>query len=61
MKKVICISNNCDNKDVTYYMPIDDEKIMCGGCKQMIDAITMTEAQIKSTFDYDLNAPRVPS
>ena len=38
-------------------MPITDEKVLCGGCKSMVDAITMTDAEIAATFDYDLNAP----
>lgn len=56
MKKIICKFKDCANKDVFYFMPIQDEKVMCGGCKQIIDAISMTEAEIQSTFDYDLNA-----
>jgi hypothetical protein len=57
MKKITCKTANCDNKDITYFMPIEDEKVLCGGCKTMVDAVTMTSAEIASTFDYDFNAP----
>ncbi len=38
-------------------MPIEDEKVLCGGCKVWLDAVTMTDAEIAATFDYDFNAP----
>jgi hypothetical protein len=56
MKKIICNANGCANKGVNYFMPIEDEKVMCGGCKVWLDAITMTDAEIAATFDYDFNA-----
>jgi hypothetical protein len=55
MRQITCKTANCDNKDITYYMPIEDEKVLCGGCKIMVDAVTMTSAEIASTFDYDFN------
>jgi hypothetical protein len=58
MKKIICNAKDCANKDVVYFMPIEDEKVMCGGCKQIIDANKMSDSEIASTFDYDLNATR---
>jgi hypothetical protein len=63
MKKIICKTSNCGNKDMTYFMPIEDEKVICGGCKIWIDAITMSDAEISSTFDYDFNpqSPRAAS
>ena len=56
MKKIICNASDCANKGVNYFMPIEDEKVMCGGCKVWLDAITMTDAEIATTFDYDFNA-----
>lgn len=56
MKKIICKAKDCANKDVVYFMPIQDEMVLCGGCKTMISAISMSEAEIASIFDYDLNA-----
>ena len=58
MKKIICKAKDCANKDVVYFMPIEDEKVMCGGCKVMVDAIIMTDTEIAETFDYDLNPSR---
>jgi hypothetical protein len=58
MKKVICNANNCANKGVNYFMPIDDEKVLCGGCKIWVDSVTMTQAEIAATFDYEFDAPR---
>jgi len=60
MKKIICNETICANKGIIYYMPIDDKKVMCGGCKNIIDAIAMTKSEIDSTFDYDLNVSRGP-
>ena len=57
MKKITCKTAQCDNQDITYFMPIEDEKVLCGGCKTMLDAVTMTDAEIAITFDYDFNAP----
>jgi hypothetical protein len=53
MKKIICNDTKCANKGVNYYMPIQEGKVMCGGCKVWLDAITMTDAEIAATFDYD--------
>ncbi len=57
MKKIICNDTKCANKGINYFMPIEDEKVLCGGCKVWLDAVTMTDAEIASTFDYDFNAP----
>jgi hypothetical protein len=57
MKKVICNSTNCSNKGKIYFMPIEDNEVLCGGCKLLIDAVSMTDAEIAATFDYDFNAP----
>ena len=57
MKKIICNENKCANKDVTYFMPIQDEEVICGGCKVWLNAVTMTDVEIAATFDYDLDAP----
>jgi hypothetical protein len=60
MKKVICNAKDCVNKGLIYFMPINDEKVMCGGCKVWVDAVTMTEAEIASTFDYDYKPKKQP-
>jgi len=57
MKKITCNDTKCANKGVTYFMPIEEDQVLCGGCKSMINAITMTDAEIAATFDYDFNAP----
>lgn len=56
MKKIICQANDCLNQGITYFMPIQDKRVQCGGCKLFVDAITMTEAEITATFDYDYKA-----
>jgi hypothetical protein len=38
-------------------MQIEEEKVLCGGCKSLVDAVTMSVAEIAATFDYDFNAP----
>jgi len=60
MKKVICKAKDCANKGIDYFMPIDDEIVMCGGCKAFINAVTMTEAEIAATFDYDYQPKNQP-
>ena len=57
MKKIICKTSKCDNENIIYYMPIEDEKVICGGCKTMVNTVTMTSAEIATTFNYDFNAP----
>ena len=56
MKKIICTANGCVNNGVNYFMPIEDEKVLCGGCKIWLNAVTMTDAEIAATFDYDYKA-----
>jgi hypothetical protein len=53
MFKAICIKDNCDNKDVVYYMPEATNPTMCGGCKEDITPIEMTQEEYDSVFDYD--------
>ena len=57
MKKITCKTSDCQNKGITYFMQIQEEKVLCGGCSSSIDAVTMSDAEIAATFDYDFNAP----
>jgi hypothetical protein len=59
MKKVTCNAKDCANKGLIYFMQIQDEKVMCGGCKAFIDAAIMTDEEIATTFDYDFNPVKV--
>jgi hypothetical protein len=53
MFKAICTKDNCDNKDIVYYIPEVEEQTMCGGCKEDITPIEMTQEEYDSVFDYD--------
>lgn len=53
MYKIICFEKECLNKNIIYYMIDTNEKVMCGGCKSIIDAIKMTEKEFNEVFDYD--------
>ena len=53
MYKAICIKDNCDNKDVVYYIPEVEKQTMCGGCKKFITPTKMTQEEYDSVFDYD--------
>jgi len=57
MKKITCTETKFANKGVRYFMPIEEDQVLCGGCKSMVDAIVMTDAEIAATFDYDFDAP----
>jgi hypothetical protein len=53
MYKIICIQNNCANKNVPYYSPEATEKVTCGGCKNTIDSAQMSKKEFDEVFDYD--------
>jgi hypothetical protein len=53
MLKLICNKENCNNKDVTYYMPEATNPSMCGGCKQNIVPVEMSQQEFDDVFDYD--------
>ena len=53
MFKLICDKNDCTNKDIVYYMKDATNPSMCGGCKENIAPIEMTQEEYESTFDYD--------
>jgi hypothetical protein len=53
MFKLICDKNDCANKDVVYYVPEPSNPSMCGGCKDDIIPIEMTQKEFDEVFDYD--------
>ena len=53
MFKIICKEDNCEIKNVPYYMVEPAETIICGGCKTQLSAKEMTEAEYKKVFDYN--------
>jgi hypothetical protein len=53
MFKLICNEEECNNKDVVYYMTDASNPSMCGGCKEGITPIEMTQEEYDSVFDYD--------
>ena len=53
MFKLICEKENCNNKDVVYYMPEATNPTMCGGCKQDIVPVEMSQQEFDEVFDYD--------
>jgi hypothetical protein len=53
MLKLICNKEECGNKDIVYYMPEVTNPSMCGGCKQGIVPIEMSQAEYDDVFDYD--------
>jgi uncharacterized CHY-type Zn-finger protein len=53
MYKIICKETECANKDVAYYMPEVNDKVICGGCKNNLTAKQMTETEYNKVFDYD--------
>jgi|688.fasta_scaffold382406_3 hypothetical protein len=53
MFKIICKETECANKDLPYYMPQIEDKIMCGGCKKELTAKQMTDTEYNKVFDYD--------
>lgn len=36
---ITCNKTKCANKDVTYLLPPQEELVMCGGCKTMIEPV----------------------
>jgi hypothetical protein len=53
MFKIICEKENCNNKDITYYMPDATNPSMCGGCKDAVVPVEMTQEEYDQVFDYD--------
>jgi hypothetical protein len=53
MFKIICKTENCLNKDITYYSPESTDPTMCGGCKTDIKPVKMTKTEFDKVFDYD--------
>jgi hypothetical protein len=53
MYKLICNKEECTNKDIIYYMPDPTNPTICGGCKDTILPIEMTQEEYDSVFDYD--------
>ena len=53
MYKIICKTENCENKDIAYYIPEPTDPTMCGGCKTDIKPIKMTKTEYDKVFDYD--------
>ena len=53
MFKIICDKNDCANKDITYYMKEATDPSMCGGCKQGIVPVEMSQTEFDDVFDYD--------
>lgn len=57
MFKVICLKEDCNNKDIVYYMPEATNPSMCGVCKDAIVPVEMSQEEYDSVFDYDPFAP----
>ena len=53
MLKLICNKEECANKNIPYYMKEATNPSMCGGCKEDITPIEMTQEEYDSVFDYD--------
>jgi len=53
MFKVICLAENCANKNIIYYIPEPSNLTMCGGCKLNIIPIKMSNKEFNEVFDYD--------
>ncbi len=53
MFKIICDKESCNNKDVVYYIKETTDPSMCGGCKQNIVPVEMSQAEFDDVFDYD--------
>jgi hypothetical protein len=53
MYKAKCLENECINKDIVYYLPEVTEKVVCGGCKAILDAAEMSQQEFNQVFDYD--------
>ena len=53
MFKLICNKEECLNKGVVYYSPKATNPSMCGGCKQDIVPVEMSQQEFDEVFDYD--------
>ena len=53
MLKLICDRIDCANKDIVYYMKDATNPSMCGGCKQDIVPVEMSQQEFDEVFDYD--------
>ena len=53
MFKLICNENGCANKSVIHYVPEPTNPSMCGGCKQDIVPVEMSQVEFDDVFDYD--------
>jgi predicted nucleic-acid-binding Zn-ribbon protein len=53
--KVICTHNECAKNGETFYFQNLAEMVKCGNCNYSIEPIKMTENEIKSSFDYELD------
>jgi hypothetical protein len=53
MFKLICNKEECANKDIIYYIPDATNPSMCGGCKQDIVPVEMSQEEFDEVFDYD--------
>lgn len=53
MFKLICYKESCINKNVVYYMFDISNPSMCGGCKDAIVPVEMTQEEYDAVFDYD--------
>jgi hypothetical protein len=53
MFKIICDKESCNNKDVVYYMKEATNPSVCGGCKQDIIPVEMSQVEFDEVFDYD--------
>jgi hypothetical protein len=56
MYKLICNENKCIEKAVPYYFTEVEETAICGGCKNSIVPVVMSDAEIAEIFDYDYKA-----
>ncbi len=53
MLKLICDRIDCANKNIVYYMKDATNPSMCGGCKQDIVPVEMSQQEFDEVFDYD--------
>jgi hypothetical protein len=51
--KLICDRIDCANKNIVYYMKDATNPSMCGGCKQDIVPVEMSQQEFDEVFDYD--------
>lgn len=48
---VVCTNSGCPNEDVEYFMPNQEDPVMCGGCKIFIQT-TNTGKPIPEPLPY---------